>query len=152
MLIKLLTLISTYMHNIIWILLVHHLFLAANVCKYTVRYAVRLPYCKCSKPHLTTEIYRTRWLPGFARVPNYAPSPCHMHPVHNCHHIKSYHPPVKQCDVITTHHNTEFIILYYTHSTLVVAIPKSQAHGPRCGLFCALYTVYWPVSSSGYLP
>ena len=29
----------------------------------------------------------TRWLPGFARVPYYAPSPCHMHPCHNCHHI-----------------------------------------------------------------
>ena len=41
----LLTLISTYMQNIIWILLVHNLFLAANVCKYTVRYAVRLPTC-----------------------------------------------------------------------------------------------------------
>ena len=40
----LLTLISTYMQNIIWILLVHNLFLAANVYKYTVRYAVRLPY------------------------------------------------------------------------------------------------------------
>ena len=40
----LLTLISTYMQNIILILLVHNLFLAANVCKYTVRYAVRLPY------------------------------------------------------------------------------------------------------------
>ena len=40
----LLTLISTYMQNIIWILLVHNLFLAANVFKYTVRYAVRLPY------------------------------------------------------------------------------------------------------------
>ena len=40
----LLTLISTYMQNIIWILLVHNLFLAANVCKYTVRYAVRLPF------------------------------------------------------------------------------------------------------------
>ena len=39
----LLTLISTYMQHIIWILLVHNLFLAANVCKYTVRYAVRLP-------------------------------------------------------------------------------------------------------------
>ena len=39
----LLTLISTYMQNNIWILLVHNLFLAANVCKYTVRYAVRLP-------------------------------------------------------------------------------------------------------------
>ena len=45
MLIMLLTLISTYMQNIIWILLVHNLFLAANVCKYTVRYAVRLPFC-----------------------------------------------------------------------------------------------------------
>ena len=43
MLIMLLTLISTCMQNIIWILLVHNLFLAANLCKYTVRYAVRLP-------------------------------------------------------------------------------------------------------------
>ena len=33
-----------YMQNIIWIILVHNLFLAANVCKYTVRYAVRLPH------------------------------------------------------------------------------------------------------------
>ena len=41
----LLTLISTYMQNIICILLVHNLFLAANVCKYTVRYAVWLPFC-----------------------------------------------------------------------------------------------------------
>ena len=39
----LLTLISTYMQNIIWIISVHNLFLAVNVCKYTVRYAVRLP-------------------------------------------------------------------------------------------------------------
>ena len=44
----LLTLISTNMQNIIWILLVHNLFLAANVCKYTVRYAVRLPYYNMS--------------------------------------------------------------------------------------------------------
>ena len=43
MLIMLLTLITTYMQNIIWILLVHNLFVVANVCKYTVRYAVRLP-------------------------------------------------------------------------------------------------------------
>ena len=49
MLIMLLTLISTYMYmqNIIWILLVHNLFLAANVCKYTVRYAMRLPFSLC---------------------------------------------------------------------------------------------------------
>ena len=47
--------------------------------------------------------------PGFARVPYayYAPSTCHMHPVHNCHHIKSCHRPVKQ--YITMHHNTEYI-------------------------------------------
>ena len=43
MLIMLLTLISTYMQNIIWIILVHNIFLVANVCKYTVRYAVRFP-------------------------------------------------------------------------------------------------------------
>ena len=23
-------------------------------------------------------LFSTRWLPGFARVPHYAPSPCHM--------------------------------------------------------------------------
>ena len=42
MLLTVITLMSTCMQNIIWILLVHNLFLAANVCKYTVRYAVRL--------------------------------------------------------------------------------------------------------------
>ena len=33
-------------------------------------------------------LYNTSWLPGFARVPCYAPIPCHMHPLHNCHHTK----------------------------------------------------------------
>ena len=83
--------------------------------------------------------YKFRWLPGFARVP-YAPSPCHMHPVHNCHHIKSCHPPDKQ--YIKTHHNTEFIIYtcWVVHYFLFV-IPKSQGHlGPRCGMVCE-YTV-----------
>ena len=32
------------MQNIIWILFLHNLLLAANVCEYTVRYAVRLPH------------------------------------------------------------------------------------------------------------
>ena len=54
----LLTLISTYMQNIIWILFVHNLFLAANVCKYTVRYAVRLPDSKLNKGDIfLTESY-----------------------------------------------------------------------------------------------
>ena len=70
-----------------------------------------------------------------------------MHPVRNCHYIKSCHPPVKQ--YITTHHNIEFIIPVYN---FVFVIPKSEWQGPRCVLFCSLYTVYWPVSSSGYLP
>ena len=30
---------------------------------------------------VATNIYRTRWLPGFARVPCNASSPCHMHPI-----------------------------------------------------------------------
>ena len=55
-------------------------------------------------------IYNTRWLPGFARVPYYAPSPCHMHPGHNCRHIKSCPPPDKQY--------TEFII--YTCSLFFI--------------------------------
>ncbi len=45
MLIMLSTLISTYMQNIISIILVHNLFLAANVGKFTAGYAVRLPNC-----------------------------------------------------------------------------------------------------------
>ena len=47
--------------------------------------------------HLTSnDLYTTRWLPGFARVPYYAPSPYHMHPGHNCHHMQSSHPPDEQ--------------------------------------------------------
>ena len=48
------------------------------------------------------------------RVPYYAPSPCHMHPGHNCHHIKSCHPPDKQY--------TEFII--YTCSLFFICNNK----------------------------
>ena len=62
----------------------------------------------------------TRWLPGFARVPYYAQSQCHMHLVHNCHHIKSCHPPVKQYTM--THHNTEF--KYYTRSPFFICNTK----------------------------
>ena len=81
-------------------------------------------------------LYLTRWLPGFARVPHYAPSPCHIHPRHNCHHIKSCHPPDKQY--------TQFII--YTCSLFFICnnkVPMARAH---CGIGCE-YTVY-----SGYLP
>ena len=65
-----------------------------------------------------------------------------MHPVHNCHHIKSCHPPVtqyitSQCRVyIPVYNFVQFVIL------------KSQWQGPRCVLFCTLYTV----SSSWHLP
>ena len=34
-----------------------------------------------------------------------------MHPAHNCHHIKSCHPPVKQYTM--THHNTEYRVIFY---------------------------------------
>ena len=54
----LLTLISTYMQNIIWILLVHNLFLAANVYKYTVRYAVRLPNTALRKNTTSAFLHR----------------------------------------------------------------------------------------------
>ena len=70
--------------------------------------------------NLCTHLYSTRWLPGFARVPYYAPSPCHMHPVHNCQHIKACHPPDKQ--YIMTYHNTEFII--YTCSLFFICNTK----------------------------
>ena len=64
----------------------------------------------------------TRWLPDFARVPYYAPSPRHMHTVINCHQIKSLRPPVKQ---YTTIHNTTHYFSFL--------IPKSQGQGPRYG-------------------
>ena len=109
------------------------------------------------------------WLPGFALVPYYAPSPCHMHTVHNCHHIESFHPPVKQ--YTTTHRNTEF--KYYTCSLFFICNTKvSRARSPLLGVLCnaywpvssSVYTSlevslpsyliprYWPVSSSGYIP
>ena len=62
----------------------------------------------------STTLSVTRWLPGFARVPYYAPSPCHKHPGHNCHHIKSCHPPDKQ--------STGFII--YTCSLFFICNNK----------------------------
>ena len=53
-------------------------------------------------------LYVTRWLPGFARVPYHAPRPCLIHTWRNCHHIRSFHPPVKQ--YITTLHNRAYIV------------------------------------------
>ena len=41
-------------------------------------------------------LYSTSLLPGFARVPYYAPIPCHMHPLHNCNHIAPFLPSVPQ--------------------------------------------------------
>ena len=78
------------------------------------------------------KISTTRWLPGFARVPYYAQSQCHMHPVHNCHHIKSCHPPVKQ--YIMTHHNTEFIS--YTCSLFFIC--NTKVSRPRAALWNGL--------------
>ena len=88
----------------------------------------------------------TRWLPRFAQVPNYAPICCHMHPVNNCpsHKIMS-----STCQTI--HYDASQYRVYIPVYNFVFVIPKSQWQGPRWGLFCALYTVYWPVSSSGYL-
>ena len=57
-----------------------------------------------------------------------------MHPVHNCHHIKSCHPPDKQ--YIKTHHNTEFII--YTCSLFLICNTKVSM---RCGMVCE-YLLY----------
>ena len=69
---------------------------------------------------------RRRWLPGFARVPYYAPSPCHIHPCHNCHHIKSCHPPDKQY--------TEFII--YTCSLFFICNNNVSMTRACCGMGC----------------
>ena len=67
---------------------------------------------------LAVVLLYTRWLPGFARVPYYAPSPCHMHPGHNCRHIKSCHPPDKQY--------TEYII--YTCSLFFICTALIRIH------------------------
>ena len=96
-------------------------------------------------------LYYARWLPGFARVPYYAPSPCHMHTVHNCHHIKSFHPPVKQ--YITTHHNTEF--KYYTCSLFFISNTKvSRARAALwvvlCNVDCILASVLVRVHPSKF--
>ena len=52
---------------------------------------------------------------------------CHarvgMYQVHNCHDIKSCHPPVKQYSM--THHNTEFIII----GTEYCVAPSDAWHG-----------------------
>ena len=48
--------------------------------------------------------------------------PVQMHTVLNCHHIKPFHPSVKQ--YTTAHHNTAHYFSFL--------IPKSQGQGPRC--------------------
>ena len=84
------------------------------------------------------QILLTRWLPGFARVPYYAPSPCHMHTVHNCHHIKSFHPPVKQ--YTTTHHNTE--VKYFTCAIFFICNTKvSRARAALWVVLCNVYCI-----------
>ena len=60
---------------------------AVDVCSPIARLLLNLYYII---------LYYTRWLRGFARVPYYAPNPCHIHPGHNCRHIKSCHPSDKQ--------------------------------------------------------
>ena len=52
-----------------------------------------------------------------------------MHPVHNCHHIKSCHPPVKQ--YIMMHHNTAFVI--YTCSLFFIC--NTKVSRPRATLW-----------------
>ena len=37
-----------------------------------------LHVCTLFPPHRICIVYNTRWLPGFAQVPYYAPSPCHF--------------------------------------------------------------------------
>ena len=64
-----------------------------------------------------------------------------MHPVHNCHHIKSCDPPVKQ--YITTHHNTEFII--YTCSLFFIC--NTKVSRARAALWDGLW-IYCILASS----
>ena len=64
-----------------------------------------------------------------------------MHPVHNCHHIKSCHPPDKQ--YIKTHNNTEFII--YTCSLFLIF--NTKVSRARAALWDGLW-IYCILASS----
>ena len=124
----------------------HHSYIYTGIIPPYVHMYLCLDSLEFLQGKTALDLSLTRWLPGFARVPYYERSPCHMYPVHNCHHIKSCHPPDKQ--YIKTHHNTEFII--YTCSLFFICTKVSRA---RAALWDVCeYTVYWPVPSSGYLP
>ena len=66
-----------------------------------------------------------------------------MHQVYvilNCHHIKSFHPPVKQ--YTTTHHNTEF--KYYTCSLFFISntkVSRAALWVVLCSVWCILASV-----------
>ena len=59
-----------------------------------------------------------------------------MHPLHNCHHIKLCHLPVKQ--YITTHHN--FLLSWIHHVSCHVLTCRHFAHN--------LYTPQWSQGST----
>ena len=63
---------------------------------------------------------------------------CHMHPVHNCHHIISCHPPVKQ--YIMTHYNTEFKYPFHHLLFVIYQSLKGKGHVVGCFVRCILYT------------
>ena len=58
-----------------------------------------------------------------------------MHTVHNCHYIKSFHPPVKQ--YITIHHNTESIYPF----TCICNSKVAMARAALCVILCAVYCI-----------
>ena len=68
------------------------------------------------------------------------------HPVHNCHHIKSCHPPVKQ--YTTTHHTPS---LYSRTLFFICDTEVSRARAALwvvlCAVYCILYTVYCILAS-----
>ena len=62
----------------------------------------------------------TSWLPGFAWIPN-------LHPLHNCHHIKLYPPPVKQ--YIMMHRNSKRDPPFLSPSLIPPTLPCSLPPG-----------------------
>ena len=119
-------------------ILVSHL--PITICVLFVRFhRYHIPFSMSDRSSFTYSyrcifLLTTRWLPVFARVPYYSPSPCHMHTVHNCHHITSFHPPVKQ--YITTHHNTDYTRLQFCICNINVAMARAALCVVLCGVYC----------------
>ena len=66
---------------------------------------------------------------------SYEPSTCHMHPVHNCHHIKSCHRPVKQYIMTQSLDASQYRVYIPVHYfSLVIPSPPQKYPCLPCSL------------------